>query len=310
MVGNCRCDDGHKVKVVLSFGLVALAAFLAVCIVVGERVAPRIEAHLGIKESAPAAPVGGISYDSLKNSQLNQMPVNEQAGREIKKADEDCVVCMQQIEQSPRPSPSPGPTAPSVVSVPTGQRCSVILFASTDRHSNAVLDWFNKDPGLQSLRKDCNFHVYTKDNPLYRERYASMVPVEQFPAVVFCDPEGGHIYVAGRGFLPATADLLLKEMKRAYEVQQRARDDAVAPAHTLESTPPNCPDGECRPADREPFLNPDRRPLFPSLTPRDVDPVQSLLYWLWNPGEAVLAMCCVGVFAVLMLVVLIKVLRS
>lgn len=308
MVGDCKCDDGQKVRVVLSFGLVALALFVAVCVVVGERIAPRIEAQFGIKESAEPVP-GGVSYDALKNSQLNQIPVNEEAGREIKKGDDECIVCMQQIAQPAKPQPA-AQTPLNVVSVPTNKRCSLILFASTDRQSNTVLDWFNKDPGLQGLRKECNFHVYTKDNPLYKERYSSMIPVEQFPAVVFCDSEGGHIYVAGRGFLPATPSMLLTELKKSYETQQRVREQDSAPAHTIESTPPNCPDGQCRPVDREPFINPDRQPLFPLLQPRDVDPVQSLLYWLMNPGEAVLAMCCAGLFAVLILVVLVKVLKS
>lgn len=293
---ECDCEKGHKVRIVFSFGLVALALFLAVCVVVGERVAPRIEQQLGIQQAPPIQP-GGISYDTLKNAPLNQLPVNEQASREVKK-------------QSGSPaSPQPPSSKIDVVSLPTSKRASLLLFVGTDQQSNTLLDWFNRDPACQQLKSNCNFQAYTKDNALYRERYSGVIPAEQFPAIVFCDSDGGHIYVAASQSIPKSASSLIAEMKTAYEAQKKAREQDADPAQTIEGSPPNCPDGSCRPADREPFINPDRSPLFPSLRP-DRPPAESILYWLWNPGEAILALGCAGMFAILCLLVLVKVIRS
>lgn len=300
MVSNCDCEKGHPVKIVVSVGLVALALFLAVCVVVFERVAPRIETQLGISPSVQQPAPGGISYDTLKNAPLNQLPVNEQASREVKK---------QQPPLGSPAKPQPQPGKIDVVSVPTNKRASILLFVGTDPKSSTLLDWFNRDQGCQQLKSNCNFQAYTKDNALYRERYSGVIPAEQFPAILFCDSDGGHIYVAANQSLPSSASSLLAEMKRAYEAQKQAREQDADPAQTIEGSPPNCPDGSCRPSDREPFINPDRAPLFPSLRP-DRPPAESILYWLWNPGEAVLALGCAGMFAILVLLVVIKVIRS
>jgi hypothetical protein len=68
----------------------------------------------------------------------------------------------------------------------------------------------------------------------------------------------------------------------------------------------NCPDGNCRPNERRPLV--DAVELF--RRPKPKDPVESILYWLWNPGEAVLAMLCAFVFFLLVLLVVVKVLKS
>lgn len=290
----------HKVRVVISCGLICLAACVAVAVVVGNRVAPRIEQQLGITPvEQPRA--NGISYDTFKNAPLNTIPVNEEASREIKKGP----------QQSPKSDPS------SFVSVPTNQRCSVALFVSTDAQSQALLDWFNTDKYVVEFRKKCNFQAYTRDNQLYKSRYSSIIPADQFPAVVFTAPDGGHIYVAARSQLPGSASQLMKSMQDAFEVANKARaqrpaNDAEPPA--LEVNSPDCPDGSCTPADREPFFTPesdrDRKPLFPFLREPEKPSIESLFYWMWNPGEAVLAMCCAALFALILLVVLVKVMRS
>lgn len=145
---------------------------------------------------------------------------------------------------------------------------------------------------------------------MYKERWSAVIPADQFPAVVFADPRGGHIYVAGASTLPTSASGLYSELKQATEIQSRASppaDPGLLPS--VQEFDPNCPDGNCKPG-REPFLNPDRQPLFPNLRPRNQNPVESLLYWIWNPGEALLAMLCGIAFLVLLFVVAIKVLRS
>ncbi len=313
-----ECDGRTRtVKVAVTAGLVALVVFAACLVVIGQRIAPRIEAGLGIRESA--APSYGVSYDNERSAPLNQMPVNEAATREVKKGPPigpaiDCPPCdlltIQQLSNMP-PSPQ-GPLA--VEPAATNQRCSIAVFVGTDTQSQALLQQWNTDPRLQALKKQVNWHAYTKDNTLYRERYRQVVPEDQFPATIVTDWRGGHIYAAGKAALPATANAMIDAIQDAFDAYTEAQKQPAEPApDTLFSSatgPPNCPDGECA-TDREPFLNPSRSPLLPMLRDsQPKNPIESILYWLWNPGEAVLAMLCALMFFALVAVVLIKVLKS
>ena len=329
MVGICeKCpgQGGQRVKVVVSFGLVALVIFAALCVVVGERIAPRIEQSFGIDQPRQQYIPGGVSYDELRNAPRNTQPVNEKASREIKRQQPYCPPCdevrsglspfaasapqsMLQTALAPQ-LPQPALQQPNLTATPTTPKHSLAVFVGTDPASNKLLEWVNRDPQLSELRKSVNFQAYTKDNPLYKERWSAVIPADQFPAVVFADPRGGHIYVAGASTLPTSASGLYSALKQATEIQQRASpavDSGLLPS--VQEFDPNCPDGNCKPG-REPFLNPDRQPLFPNLRPRNQNPVESLLYWIWNPGEALLAVLCGIAFLVLLFVVVIKVLRS
>lgn len=330
MVGICeKCPSGQggqRVKVVVSFGLVALVIFAALCVVVGERIAPRIEQSFGLEQPRQQYIPGGISYDELRNAPLNTQPVNEKASREIKRQEPYCPPCdevrsgLSPFAASAPPSmlqtalapqlPQPALQQPNLTATPTTPKHSLAVFVGTDAASNKLLEWVNRDPQLAELRKSVNFQAYTKDNPLYKERWSAVIPADQFPAVVFADPRGGHIYVAGASTLPTSASGLYSALKQATEIQQRASPAADPEIVTsVQEFDPNCPDGNCNPG-REPFLNPDRQPLFPNLRPRNQNPVESLLYWIWNPGEALLAMLCGVAFLVLLFVVAIKVFRS
>jgi hypothetical protein len=325
MVGTCNTcpNGGQRVKVAVSFGLVALALFAALCVVVGERVAPRIEESLGLEPIKQQYTPGGVSYDELRNAPLNTAPVNERASKEIKRQDIYCPPCDQ--VRSPGFVRDPNyllPFTPSVqqspqikqqvrvTSIPWAAKCSMAVFVGTDPASQRLLDWVNRDPQLSDLRKSVNFQAYTKDNPLYRERFGGVVPTDQFPAVVFTDARGGHIYVAGASSLPSSASGLYAAIKSAAEVQQGVVQDATNPGGpNIQEFDPTCPDGNCPPG-RVPLLNPDREKLFPNLRPRNPDPVQSLLYWIWNPGEAILAMLCGIAFLTLLFLIVVKVLRN
>lgn len=326
MVGNCEnCPGGgQRVKVVVSFGLVVLALFSALCIVVGERVAPRIEQSLGLEPAERSYTPGGVSYDELRNAPLNTVPVNERAAREVKRQDIYCPPCDQvrspgftrnvnyllPITQTASPATPDVKGQVTVTSTPWAAKYSLAIFVGTDQASQRLLDWVNRDPQLSDLRKSVNFQAYTKDNPLYRERYGGVIPVDQFPAVVFTDPRGGHVYVAGSASIPSTASALYNALRDSTQIQQQAtRTDPDGINPVVQEFDPNCPDGNCKP-DRVPLLNPDRERLFPSLRPRNQDPVQSLLYWLWNPGEAILAGLCAVAFLVVLFVVALKVIRS
>jgi len=328
MVSCQECPGGgQRVKIVLSFGLVALALFSALCVVVGQRVAPRIEQSLGIDQPVERsfAP-GGVSYDELRNAPLNSVPVNESAAREIKRQDVYCPPCDQvrspgftrfvnyaePITQASSPAPQPATPRQqvTVTSTPWANKYSLAVFVGTDQASQRLLDWVNRDPQLSDLRKNVNFQAYTKDNPLYRERFGGVVPTDQFPAVVFTDSRGGHVYVAGAASLPSSASGLYAALKESTQIQQQATQPAQDPSFPMaQEFDPSCPDGNCPPG-RVPLLNPERERLFPNLRPKDQDPIQSLLYWIWNPGEAILAGLCAIAFLVLLFVVAIKVLRS
>ena len=322
---QCPTEGGQRVKIVLSFGLVVLALCSALCVVIGERIAPRIEQSLGIQQLAeqPYTP-GGVSYDTLKNAPLNTVPVDERAAREVKRQEPYCPPCDQvrspgftrfveyaaPITQASAPAPQPHRQQVTVTSTPWANKYSLAIFVGTDQASQRLLDWVNRDPQLSDLRKSVDFQAYTKDNPLYKERFGGVVPTDQFPAVVFADSRGGHVYVAGAASLPSSAAALYAALKESTQIQQQA----TQPAQDLGSPmaqefDPACPDGHAPPG-RVPLLNPDREKLFPNLRPRNPDSIQSLLYWLWNPGEAILAGLCAVAFLVLLFVVALKVIRS
>lgn len=303
-------EHGEKsVKVVVTFGLVALVVFAAGLVVVGERIAPRVEAGLGIRQEAYPSGNVGISYDDNKNAPVSPFPVNETASREKKKGPPiDCPPCdlltVQQLSNMP-------PTNAPLDSAATEQKCSISLFVGTDPRSQELLRQWNTDARLQALRKQVNFNAYTRDNKLYRERYANIVPSEQFPALIMSDGRGGHIYAAGNAALPSTADAQLAAIQHAIDAYTSAHKQPVEPTPDMlfASGPPNCPDGNCEPG-REPWLNPSRTPLLPMLRDQQRNPIESILYWIWNPGEAVLVMLCALVFCALLGVVVLKIIKS
>lgn len=293
-------DDPTRVKIVVSVGLLVVAVCAALCMVVFQRMAPHIERQLGIESAEQFVP-GGVSYDTLKNAPLSTLPVDRAAAQEIKK----------QTQTGPAQPGTPQPSG--MVATPTASKYSLAIFVGTDAQSNQVLEWFNRDRSLQTLRTACNFQAYTKDNPLYKSRFANVVPPDQFPAVLMTDPAGGHVYAAGGEFLPNSAQALYDDLKTAHDLQKAIVTPSERErASQVGTGTPDCPDGNCKPFDppRVPLLNPDREPLFPLRPKPDTLSIESLLYWLWNPGEAVLALCCAALFAVLLIVVLLKVVRS
>jgi hypothetical protein len=307
MVDCQSCENGKPVKVCITIGLVALVISAALLVVVGQRMAPRIEKSLGLDSRQEYTP-GGVSYDDGRTVPLHQLPVNERAGREVKR---------QQIASSPqpaRPQPQPAPSG-QLTAAPTDGKYSVTVFVGTDAKSQQLLDWWNYWGQLQELKRQVNFQAYTKDNTLYLWRYADLVPRDQFPAVIFADGTGGHVYFAAGDALPSSAATLYAEMYDALQIHRNVVQQSPASPVTAESSgsSPNCPDGNCPTPNSsgwKPLVNPDRKPLFPALHPKPKDPIESILYWLWNPGEALLAMLCGFVFFVLCVIVLMKVVRG
>jgi hypothetical protein len=142
---------------------------------------------------------------------------------------------------------------------PASNRYQVALFVADDAQSQQLLSWFDSDPQLRNLRANCDFQVYRPDNTLYRTRYAAQVPIDQFPAMLFLKPDGGHVHAAGKTMLPRSSSDLVSDIRQSLELAKSAApkpggliretgyswDNAINPQMQLQSG--DCPDGWCPP---------------------------------------------------------------
>lgn len=154
---------------------------------------------------------------------------------------------------------------------PAAKQVQVLLFLDNGQQSQMIQSWFNNDPKLVHLKSSCDFQVYTSAHPLYRTRYANLVPVDQFPVVLVQDATGGHIHAAGKQFIPRTSAELVGDISRGYELYKQAKqgviqmtgalkqtgyswDDQVSPEMRLnfesDCVGPNCPTPTFRPSPR------------------------------------------------------------
>jgi hypothetical protein len=219
--------------------------------------------------------IGEYSYNAAP-------PVNVDALNEIKHQI-ICPTCPQQpnrivrpyrivpqpyIVPTPQPArPTPQPSVPTSQPTPvptqtTSAKCQIALFLDGSARSNDLAKWFSSDPQLLALKAKCTFEIYTADSPLYRARYAEVVPPSQFPAMVFQYSDGGHIHAAGKNMIPLTASALYSDMKLGYEKAQSVRtatvetgvvksnsyswDEEITPTMQLSD---DCPDGICPPTE-------------------------------------------------------------
>ncbi len=148
----------------------------------------------------------------------------------------------------------PADPAKNATAVATDARYNISVFVGSDAKSQQLLSWFNSDRQLQALKAKVNFQAYTKDNALYKTRYANVVPVEYFPAVIFSDPSGGHIHAAYRDMLPSTAAELYSDMQRASQLQRQV----VQASKQQSSTSPSLSDCDGVDCNRDPLLNRNR----------------------------------------------------
>lgn len=222
------------------------------------------------------------------------------------------------IQPAPAPAlqPQPAPVLPASQSnlilrpastpvTPPVKEYQLALFIGNDAKSQQLLDWFNRDPRLQSMRTSCEFQVYTTGNPLYQARFAQQIPAEQFPVVLLQDKSGGHIHAAGRSMIPSTVDALYADFHKSYELYKQARqaqktgaiksrgyswDAAITPAMQLQ--PGDCPDGFC-PNDSSDRWTPGsriRNPLFD-----EVRDTRDAILWASAPEIATVVLVIVAV---------------
>lgn len=197
--------------------------------------------------------------------------VNLRAQGEVKQ--QGCVPCQQQqsdwtyIQQPTliRPQAAVPATVPR-------KPYQISLFVTGDERSNVLLQWFQRDPSMLKLREKAEFQIYTSDSPVYRARFATAVPVDQFPVVLLTDATGGHIHAAAKSMLPRTCAELFDDMKTGFANYTQSKktgamtgamkttgyswDDAIKP--TMRLSTDECPDGNC-PAVEPPSWKPGDR---------------------------------------------------
>jgi hypothetical protein len=206
-------------------------------------------------------------------------------------------------------APTTNPQAP-----PPNKAFQIALFVSNDVRSAQLQQWFDQHAGLINLKGNCEYQVYTATNPIYKTRFASIVPADQFPVVLFQDAQGGHIHAAGRTMIPGTADELYSDMYHGYQLYLQAKqaqrtgavktrgyswDEAISPTLYLSSQ--DCPDGFCPTEPNDPWRPGDRvRDLLFDREPSG----RNALMWLSSGEIATLALF--GLAAILLGFILIK----
>jgi hypothetical protein len=234
------------------------------------------------------------------------------------------------------PDPLAQPLPPSVLSVtdaqttrPQAKQYQLLLFLDNSYQAVNLKAWFSSNAELVALRQRSETQVYTPDNALYKQRFANVMPPQQFPAVILQDASGGHIHAAGRTMLPQSAEQLVGDFRKSYELYKQAKqgnmqatgairetgyrwDDGIHPAMRLYSDdecgpggcdPDNCgPDG-CQPEDRQPWrpLDRDGGGLF-----NRPEPASALV---WMNSQEIWTMGLLGIGAIAAVVLLTKLKR-
>lgn len=220
----------------------------------------------------------------------------------------------------------PAPTSKPVAPKQTGRKHQLALFLDGSARSLELQRWFHENPTLRDLSANCETQTYTAGNALYRARYADIVPVSQFPAVLLLAPDGGHIHATGGSMLPSDAASLLSDLKQAVALARSVQSvESIASANSgalrergynwdtavqqqsqqpFQISNPNCPDGNCPPTDST-WL--PRRPggdggLLPLLGPA-VDS-RNALFWLG--GTEVISFALIVIIGLLIAVIIWK----
>ena len=153
----------------------------------------------------------------------------------------DCPNCPQPQPYYPAPrppnTPAPAPYAPYKPSpMAPAKDYQLLLFIGNDDQSREILNWFNQNPKYQFLRsKDSKVavQVYSSGDAMYRARYASVVPVSEFPAIVLADSQGGHIHAASKQFIPrGNPDKLYEDLQLGTKLYLQAKQQRPAQAVT------------------------------------------------------------------------------
>jgi hypothetical protein len=129
----------------------------------------------------------------------------------------------QQPYYYPQPTPAPSYQVPYQAQRPAAKPLKLALFVNGSQKSNAVLQWFTQNPELAALKRNCEWQVYSPTDTLYRQRYASIVPVAAMPAVLWSYQPAGdinqkaaaQIFASGGDLISSDAQLV-SDMREAY----------------------------------------------------------------------------------------------
>lgn len=283
-------------KVTLALAsIVALCFFHAISVATVNRVImPSIEDAFGLAvEQKPNA--GGINFDDARNAigVTNTLPVNSSALNEPKRQTGPIPYCPPCDVNPPTQQPR-APIQPPTAQPATGKYNVSVFVLHNDPQSSTVLGWFNES-SMNKFKSSTNFHVYTRDNPLYLGRFAATVPVSSFPAVLYTDPSGGYIYSFDRSSVPSSLASMKSDIQAAYNTHKQAASNVQTLVESAAQA--DCLDGICPPQDTSGgFLDRFRRKP-------DLDPIEGILRTITRPGEALLQYALIGllVFIVVLL---------
>lgn len=122
------------------------------------------------------------------------------------------------------------PLPPSVASTAKGRHQLTLFLSANDPESAKVLEWFGKHPQLKALKESCSSEIFTEESPMYKAKFASVVQPKDFPAILFCDSDGGYIYAVGRPMLPPDSDSLLADIRAGLKLAQSVEQAPVMTA--------------------------------------------------------------------------------
>lgn len=234
---------------------------------------------------------------------------------------------------TPNFSEPPAPQYTGPLPNPKNGRHQLTLFVGNDSKSQSLAYWFQNDPSLTGLRSKCSFEILKANSSMYLTRYASVISAKDFPAVLFSEGDGAHIYAAGGPMLPNDPKTLYSDLKKAYELKQSVKnapplinsiaaqsgagsglikqqggiswDRSITPNLRLvtqdEAFNPDCPDGNCPLPNQPNTWTPGQR-IRDGLFPKPEQAAQAVL---WASGAEILALVF-GVVAIGLLFAIIK----
>jgi hypothetical protein len=160
-------------------------------------------------------------------------------------------------------------------------------------HEAELVRAFDTDPSLLKIRSQCRYKHYTETDPLYRDRFAKLIPLDRLPAILLQRNDGAYVYKATASNVPDSPLDIFDEMShfakldplngpadsveaRPYSAWQIIQQSGLDGIPDVDGPPSDCPDGRCPvpsypdatpQADPTGGLLPDSAELLPGRTP-------------------------------------------
>ena len=121
-----------------------------------------------------------------------------------------------------------------------------------DKGDNRILDWFDANSKMKSLKTSVHFHSVTTDSVVYKERYATNegdAKITALPCVRVQNPEGVIVYQACGNQIPMTAEGLYAAISEAVNYAANGAGDRkeILPWRRNHSNPTPKPEPEPAP---------------------------------------------------------------